>query len=353
MKRLYFLILISLVAVASAFSQGSAPCSQVLRLVRTTYEQGRLHELPALTEGCLKAPEGKGFTKEEKRETYRWLTLAYIYLEEPEKADEMMLNLLNTDHFYEVNKTVDPAEFIALYNKFRTKPIFNFGLKFGMNVTQPIVTSNYYVSSPSSGNGKYSLAPSLNVLGVFHKAITNNITFAPEIGLVLRNYNYGNPSLAKSDSTGNLISSQNFVIKQTWIDLNAIGIYYLKPTAWNPYIGFGPGISYLLGSNNQPNTVLGNGFTVTGPTVDDSKSYNKMLYSLTVLAGVKRRIGELYLIADIRYQYGLSNAVKASSRSNSELAYDYQGQYNDYHMNNFMINVGVLIPKFSPKKLIK
>src|SRR5882672_2230160 len=116
MKRLYFLIIGSVVNVTTAFSQASN-CTQTLRLIRTTYDQGRLHELPSIAEGCLTAPKGKGFTDEEKKEAYRYLTLAYIYLEEPEKADEMMLKLLETEHFYVVNTSIDPAEFIALYKK--------------------------------------------------------------------------------------------------------------------------------------------------------------------------------------------------------------------------------------------
>src|SRR6185503_8750501 len=97
-------------------------------------EQGRLHELPEIVAECLrKSPKEGGFTKEEKKETYRLLTLAYIYLEEPEKADQMMLELLKTDHFFEINPALDPAEFIALYKKHRTTPLFRVGAKFLVN----------------------------------------------------------------------------------------------------------------------------------------------------------------------------------------------------------------------------
>src|SRR5258708_10164394 len=136
MKRLYGLIIFSLLTTTAAFSQVSN-CTQVIRLVRSLYETGRLHELRTATEGCLAAAKGKGFTDAEKREAYRYLTLAYIYLEEPEKADEMMLKLLDTDHFYEVNSAVDPAEFIALFNKFRHVPVFRLGFKIGLNATLP------------------------------------------------------------------------------------------------------------------------------------------------------------------------------------------------------------------------
>lgn len=358
MKRLYFLIIGAVVSVTTAFSQTSN-CTQTLRLIRTTYEQGRLHELPSIAEGCLTAAKGRGFTDEEKKEAYRYLTLAYIYLEEPEKADEMMLKFLETEHFYVVNPSVDPAEFIALFKKFRTKPVFRFGAKVGLNITQPTVQQYYNVGSTAGGHGKYGFAPSFNAFLVFEKDVINDkIVIAGELGYVARSYNYNNGSLAKSDkSPDSTISNQQFAIKQGWLDLNAIVQYKLENRLERQsYVGIGPGISYLLSSSNQPTTFLGtgaNGYTVTGPSIDDKKSYNSLAYSVSIVAGSKLKIGGQYLMADVRYQVGLNNVVNKTSRTNAELGYDYQGQYNDYRMSNFMFNIGLIIPYFSPKKLIK
>ena len=85
MKRLYFVLLISCVGTTSAWAQVSN-CTQVVRLARTIYEQGRLHELPTLMDGCLNlsVSADKRFTTPERKEALRYLTLAYIYLEEPE-----------------------------------------------------------------------------------------------------------------------------------------------------------------------------------------------------------------------------------------------------------------------------
>jgi hypothetical protein len=364
MNRLYCLIIVFAVSASTAFSQqATSNCTQVLRLVRSTYEQGRLHELPAMTEGCLKAAEGKGFTKEEKKEAYRYLTLAYIYLEEPDKADESMLKLLETEHFFEVNPAIDPAEFVALYNKFRHDPLFRYGIKIGGNVTTPNVSQYYNIGSTAGGMGTYTLAGNIQITAMFEKdfpKINKMLVLAPEIGWVNRNYGYENPNLGVSDGgsigTGS-VSNQVFAIKQSWLDLNAIVQYKLESTIQRQlYVGLGPGASMLLSSTNQASTTIGTGankYTVTGPAVDDSKSYNKFVYSVTLVAGAKLKVGELYLNADIRYQYGFSNVVNSATRTNPEIAYDYQGRYNDYRMSNIMVNIGVLIPNFSPKKLIK
>lgn len=361
MKKLYF-GLIAIFLGTSAYAQTSS-CTQVLRLVRTTYEQGRLHELPKLVEGCLKSEDpNKSFTKAEKREAYRYLTLSYIYLEEPEAADSMMLKLLETDHFYQVNDLVDPAEFVALYNKFRVDPVFRLGMKLGLNITQPTVLNYYNVGSTAGGQGTYGMKPAFNVyLSYEHdlgkktlRSTRKKFVMTGEIGLVTRNYNYTNNDLGTLENPKGVQSVQEGVVSQSWIDVNAIAQYKLKNTInLQTYIGFGPGISYLLSSNNQANTTLANSFTVTGPSVDDSKVYNKLVYSATVVAGLKYKVGELYVTGEARYQVGFSNVVNPSSRTNPELAFDYQMQYNDYRMSNFAINIGVIYPYFKPKKLIK
>lgn len=356
MKRLYFLAACWVVGIAPAFSQATN-CTQTLRLIRTTYEQGRLHELPKMAEGCLAGEGAGGFSREERKEAYRYLTLAYIYLEEPEKADESMIQLMNTDHFYQPNKEVDPAEFIALYNKFRHEPVYRIGGKFGVNLTQPVVTNYYNVGSTGAGNGSYSMSPSIQIYGVVEKDFFRKIplVLAAELGYVSRGYKYSNDRLATADEDPTKqISNQEFQFSQSYLDLNVIGQYKFKNTMdVQTYIGAGPGISYLLSSSNQATTLLGNGFTVTGGAVDDTNSYNKLLVSATLVAGIKVRFGEVYVTGEARYQMGFTNVVNPSSRTNPEIAFDYQGRYNDYRVNNMMIQIGVIYPHFKPLKLIR
>ena len=87
------LILISIaprLAMAQQQQKNNTTCAQTLRLARSVYENGRLHELEGLLEGCVKADQ---WTTQERVDAYKLLTLAYIYMEEPEKADAMMLSI--------------------------------------------------------------------------------------------------------------------------------------------------------------------------------------------------------------------------------------------------------------------
>ncbi len=363
MKKIVGFVFLSLVVFSNHVFGQASTCTQTLRLVQSTYEQGRLHELETLMAECLKS----GFDEQQKVNAYRYLTLAYIYLEEPEKADESMLALLNTGqagHFFKPNDLVDPAEFIALYRKFRTEPLFRFGGKVGMTSTLPAISETFYVGSNAEGNGQFSPRFGFSVLGVFEKDFPDfikNFSIAPEIGFISRSYNYSNPFLTAKDETPD---NPNFRIteniqKQSWFDLNLLVQYKIKDNKkgkdnkFNPYIGIGPGISYLSGSTNEIQTeVIGLG-TITGSAIVTKSSYKSLAYSAIITLGSKFRVGGFYLTGDIRYQYGLNNVVDESNRSESEALFDYGFVPPNYRHNNVTFNLGLVIPHFNPKKLIK
>jgi len=332
-------------------------CAQTLRLARSTYDQGRLHELPELLKNCLE----NGFTKQERVEAYKFLALSYTYLEEPEKADEAMLKLLQTDHFFEANEAVDPAEFIALYKTFRTRPIFNLAAKLGPNVTFPSVTENYYVGIAASGSGKYTQQVGFQFGAAFEKDIfvksknsfLNRLTLAPEVFYATHNFKYTSPTVFINDSTENSAANGLAVYKQTWINLNIIVQYRIKNSIFNPYVAIGPGTSYILNASTQLTLVPLAGSTVSGPNVDVTNSYNSIVFSMVGLAGIKIKLGSIYVTAEARYQYGLMNVINPSKRTNEESVFDYAAQFNNFNQSGAAVNVGVSYPVFSPRKNLK
>jgi len=329
-------------------------CAQTLRLARSTYDQGRLHELPELLKNCLE----NGFTKQERVEAYKFLALSYTYLEEPEKADEAMLKLLQTDHYFEINEGVDPAEFVALYKTFRTRPIFSVALKFGPNATLPQVTDNYYVGNGARGTGKYGQRIGFQFGLSFEKEFfasskskfLKKLTFAPELQYVTRSFNYTSPSVFLSDQVGEPVANALVVYKQTWIDLNLIVQYKIKKSILNPYVGIGPGASYILNATNQLTLVPLSGSTVSGPNIDVTSSYRPFVFSVIGLAGMKIKLGSLYITTEIRYQYGLMNLIDPNKRTNAEATFDYASTFNNFKQSNPGVTIGATVPIFKPKK---
>ncbi len=342
-KLLPSLLLLFLTATSYAQLTSGA---QTLRLARATYEQGRLHEIPSILESFL--PK---FTKQEKVEAYKLLTLSYIYLEEPEKADDAMLKLLETDHYFEINLKDDPAEFIALYRTFRTKPIYRIGAKLGANATQPNVKS-YLPSNDGTSKYSFGIAFQSGLVGEF--PIAKNLVLNVELNLQLKSFNYEN-KVSKTDlSNGEILDyTTTGKEKQTWLSIPiSVSYSFLKKNKLNPYIGLGVSADYLTKATNT-----------FSRSKTDRSSYDEQSENITfqrqqfnisalVSGGVKIKVPNGFAVAEVRYAYGLTTIT------NSENLYDLYTKsiptdgYVDalFSLNSVSFTVGYVYNVFNPKK---
>lgn len=356
-RNLTLITLLSLVSLV-AFGQAASTCVQTLRLAQSTYESGRLHELPSQLAGCLKS----GFNDEERRQAYKLLVQSYIYLEEPEKADEAMLALLKTDHFFEPNDNVDPAEFVSLYNRYRTKPLFNIGAKLGPAMSAPFSTLDYSVGSASDGTATYTPSVTFFFGLTFEKDLIDRkethrpvLTIVPE--LVFSTRGYKESSTVFMDVNNEKTAQFDGSIKLTWIEINPLVKWWLTKgsSKVEPFVIGGPGVNVSFkGSLDDAklNHLEGAG-TNTGPSIDISDVYKPVNLSAIAGVGFRYRLGSLYIVPDIRIQYGLTNIVDGHNRTNSEAATDYSWVPNDYRLSSITFNLGIQYAVFSPKKLIK
>lgn len=329
--------------------QQTSRCAQTLRLAQSTYEQGRLHEVPTLLEGCINGVE---FSVVEKTNALRLVVLSHLYLEESDKADEAMLEILRNEHFYVPNEAVDPPEYVALYRTFRTEAIWSMGGLIGGNATLPMLLNTYSVGGAAAGQGSYSPGITLQGGFYFEKRLFGDFTGAPELLYVSHKYTYSNSGLNISDETGESIQGLSSVLTQQEFDLNLLMQYRLSAGNWNPYVTLGPAFNYILKVKDASEgdfSTTGN--AVSGADIDQTDSYKPLNYSIIIGAGVKRRIGGIYILGSIRYKYGLTNAIDPQNRTNNDAAFDYNGTANDFLIHSVMLNLGIMIPKFNPQKL--
>ena len=368
MKKLYLLALLSACLVVSygQVQNNQQTGAQILRSARSIYDQGRLHELPTLLEDALKI-EGK-FNDNEKVDAYKILILTYIYIEEPEKADETMIKLLQTNQFFSLSPA-DPVEFKNLYRKFRTDPLFRVGVKGGVNQTYAQTLKNYYISAESAGKGEYT--PGLGFQGalVFEKDLKEKFkkfVLAPELAFVIQSFVYQNNTTYTVDFEQKN-AQLNPTITHTRLQLNPIVQYKLVKMGENyddknkrlvPLVFAGPSVSYLLSSSFSGQTVLESKESSVTGTVDNTDSYQALTLGIIAGGGARFKIGGIYLVGDVRFQYGLFNAVNTGNRNkktpaNEDLRYNYQYIDNDFKLSTVSANLGLVIPVFKPIKLIK
>ncbi|HEY0655771.1 MAG TPA: porin family protein [Chryseosolibacter sp.] len=352
-KLVVSLTLFSIVGV-QAIAQN---CTQILRTARSTYEQGRLHEIPTILEGCLK---GGDFSSAQKVEAYRILVLSYIYLEEPAKADETMIALLNEDHFFKPSATADPVEFHSLWKKFRTNPVFSYGIKVGLNTNNVDVQKNYYMFGPAQGEGEYKANLGFQFGLLFEKNLNSKVILNPELFYSGISLIYSNNNLSSTDP----FDEQNkdnmeYTLSHSRIQLNVLFQYrFLKGKVnetFAPYISVGPSLYYTLSSTFAGDLTLSSQTTI--PSLSTKENYRALGYGVVASAGVKYKVGGIYLTADIRHIYGLNNIVNEDNRFKrtavNQALQDAGYIDNDFTLSQSMLNIGMIIPYFKPKKLIR
>lgn len=363
MNRLFspLLFLLFFTFALQGFSQTDPGCLQALRSARASYEQGRLQEIEFTLKDCL---DKNKFNKAEKVEAYKLLVLTYIYLEEPEQADKAMLSLLSADHFFEINEGTDPAEFINLYRKFRKDPIFSVGLRGSFLTTNVNVQNHYYVFGNGKGTGSFTSTQKLVGGLAFEKVlIKDKLVFAPEFMFSSRSFTYTNSNIFGTDSVSQA-TSLTAQVSQQLLQLNLIGNYLFKKKFANnflqPYVGAGLSTSYLLSSSfEEAELNVEPGFEdVSGAPLDNTSGFKPLNFSAILLAGVKFKVTELYVTADVRYYWGLNNVVNPDNRysqegDNVEILNRYGYVNNDFSINQAAISIGIIYPYFKPKKLIK
>ena len=368
LKKLPHLLLF-LLASSQAFGQATSSCTQTLRFAQSTYESGKLHELEAiLNDGkCLT----EGFNTEERRQAYKLLVQSYIYLEEPEKADAAMLSLLTTDQFFRPNPDVDPAEFVSLYNRFRTKPLFRYGAKLGPAFNAPLSTVDYYVGDAAEGSSTFTPLVTFSIGVMFEKDFLKNqrLTLAPEVAFSSRGYteSWVNSNAQQAGSAAETTpptpaTKGLMTIKIKSIDFNPLVKWWLskdpasRDQKIEPYAIGGPGINFVLSASAEDaklDQVLNHKGTNTGPSVDATGIYHPVNFSAIAGAGARIRLSKVFVSADVRFNFGLNNVVNDKHRTNDELAFDYSWVTNSTFMNSVTINLALQLAYFSPKKMIK
>jgi len=337
-KFLPFILLCFGLVCQDAIAQTTS-CAQTLRLARSTYEQGRLHELPDLLKGCL----NNGFTQQEKVEAYKFLTLSYIYLEEPEKADEAMLKLLQTDHYFKINPAVDPAEFVALYKTFRTQPIYRFGGNLGMLAAQPNVTSS---TEAIDGTSEYKRGYSFLIGLNGEIPLNEKWTLNPGIYYLSNSFSL---TSSVTTSTGDFITTANQ--KMNYISIPVTIQYQVMKNKLNPYVTMGVSTDYLLSATVQAERKRPGFQPIETTTFTVTPQREKLNFSGVAGIGIKTSIAGGFAIAEVRYRYGFTNVnSKSSTFDNSDLVFNYHYVDSIFKLQATSFTLGYVYNIFNPKK---
>ncbi|MFN3841506.1 MAG: porin family protein [Cyclobacteriaceae bacterium] len=332
-------------------------CVQTLRLARATYEQGRLHEIEGQLAKCILPSGFDKSQKQERVEAYKLLCLSYIYLEEPAKADEAMLNLKKTDPYYEPNEAVDPAEFVALYNTFRKNPVYRIGITLGGNFSQPNVAELVYVNE-FTGDSKFKRAFAIQFgasadLPLFLFKTKDKWTLHGELLYQQRRY-----QISQQESRGtNPVDGTELLNKFEGIETQkalampvALQYRFLNNEKFNPFVGFGIAPEFILNRELTAEKLRDEQPGV--PEKSEDLEYNAFNLGAVAAAGVKLPLRPGVVIIELRYTHGLTNLTNTSNAyANQALALDYGFADSIFKMSSLALSATYVYEVFKPKKL--
>lgn len=354
MKRfLPFILLLFITLNSIAQSTSTITPAQTLRLARATYEQGRLHEIAQqLNEDVIAK-----MNQAEKVEAYKLLCLSYIYLEEPEQADAAMLNILLTNSYFEINENIDPAEFVALYKTFRTRPIYRIGAKLGVDASQPNIKETATAAELAPGS-KYS--PLVGILfGIsVDKPVNTKLTLHADLLFTQKRFRL-NQVFERQDDVITQEPLQNkteAIEQQTWLSLpitveyNPFKVNSNFHKKFAPYIGGGVSVDYLLKAEITGEQTRDQQSAIQEKTFDIER--NKVNVSLVGVIGTKIRVGGGYIVGEFRYLYGVTKVnSKENAYANQELTWELNYADPIFKVSSLQVSVAYIQNIFKPKKL--
>ncbi|MBX2967033.1 MAG: PorT family protein [Cyclobacteriaceae bacterium] len=353
MKRL---LLIGLLITSSVgvFAQ----CAQTLRLARATYEQGRLHEIESQLQGCLESPERGGFSKQDKQlrvEALKILCMSYIYLEEPQKADNTMLKLKQADPYYRPNEAVDPAEFVALYKSFREEPVYRIGARLGVNFSRPNVSELITVIELAE-DSEYKEQAAFQFGAVIDVPVTlfqqkDKWTLHGELLFQQRRFGINQKEAVLDPFTGeSRVNQFEGAESQIAISLPVTLEYKFLNTKFNPYIAVGISTDYLANSKLTAERKKEGEPGV--PERGEHLERTKLNLSGLAAVGIKWPTGPGFIVLEVRYAHGLNNmSTPETAYANQSLALDYGYADSVFKLSSLSVAGSFVFNKHNPKKL--
>ena len=293
MRKLSIILAFLVLGIIPVFAQ-EEDCSFTLREANNLYSQGRIENIPAMLEDCIE----QGFTSEDRLAAYKLIILCSLYDDEETQAETQMLDFLKKYPEYELIPT-DPEEFGYLFRKYRTRPIFDYGLFVGLNSTHGSLLEPYSVF-PNLSSDELRFKPNGFGLGtglVLNFYVTNKI----QISLTPM-YSQKKFKLEHLEANVLGIYSKNHSATQSYLDVPLSVTYDFDAGMLKPFLRLGGPFGYMFNAKTSTTTLYlhSDGTDLhenSGPDEDvySAGNRNKINYGILTGAGVKLKIPKGYL----------------------------------------------------------
>jgi hypothetical protein len=350
------IVLLSITLFLSISLSAQEGCAFILEEAQEMFDAGLIETIPDRLAGCME----DGFTKDEKLEAYKLIIQSYLFDDDMEQAESVMLEFLNEFPAYEPVAT-DPREFVVLKELFDTRPVLMVGGSMGTNLTFPIVTDRVGIYNFNEYRGRYTPGGA-GIQGAvrIERRIVPRINFFTELMYSNSRFDfYFDNDNEPQPFTGEItdFSKIEYYETQNLVCLPAGATVFLNDGDLRPYItvGFMPVFNVLVtadglreyentGDINPPKPVIVQRVNV-GST---RRTFNVSAFAG---AGAKYKVGPGELFLDARFNVNLLNQVKpGSERVVQDLAFEIFYVSDNLLLNGLAVSAGYLLPIYNPKK---
>jgi hypothetical protein len=301
-----------------------------------------LDEIPMLLADCMK----DGFTKEEKPNAYKLLIQTYLFSEEYQKADEVMIQFLREFPSYSIAVN-DPKEFINLYSTYRTEPIFKLEIIGGLSFCTPLMVQPFGIGDITKRKPVYTPKLGYNAEVSYINTITKALHYSAGVSVTLSNLGYSNnPADYASTVTG--------TFSNLYLGMPLALRYNFNVSRINLFMKAGVEPVYLLNSTvdlTRTDGIVGRE-PYTG-TEDLIATHNRFDIRPFAGLGVKVNLGKGQQLM-ILGSYKVSMMDQTSSEDwyqNLNLTNKYYFEEDVLRLNQTNISISYIKPIYKPKKI--
>lgn len=336
-----FLLIISIIALSiqGLFAQNT--CGDQLKVAQRRFDDGLLEDIPQLLAGCMKS----GFTKEEKANAYKLLIQTYLFSENQEKADEVMLQFLKEFPSYAIANN-DPKEFVNLHSTYRTKPIFKIEAKLSANFCLPSLIEPYGTSNIEKAKATYKtklgLAGEINYLNKLYR----DFDYSIGVSVFQSNFSYDNKPTSYSTVTGDF--------KNLYLGFPIAIKYNYRVYKYNIFAKIGIEPVYLISSSvslSRTDNIIGRQEPYTG-TENLLSAHNKIDIRPLLAIGAAFKLGRNLLNVSAGFKFSMLSQLNQNKQyANTNLQTKYFFAEDMLRMNQTHISVSFIRSIYKPKKL--
>lgn len=291
----YLLILFFTLIGTQLIAQSN--CERNLNEARADYSNGNLYAIPGKLTDCLE----EGFSKNEKIDALRLLTLTYININQQEKARNTFIKLLNIKTDFQVKENVDPSELYSLYRKIDTDIKYFIGITTGFNYND-ILVKRYNNTNPIESNhsAEYKFKISSPQVGVqFLYPLSKNWVIGTEAQFQNQRFEYSENNIYVNEGSPN--ANDNYTDIDYEGSINGVNLninirYMLDYYTWKPFVELGSvgryNFSYnILNYTSNYSTTVENELIDKFDVLSRRSNFN---VGATINLGTMRKFGENY-----------------------------------------------------------